>query len=110
MKLVALKENKDFKRLYYRGKSFVSSDLVVYVMKNRTHNVRVGITTSKKVGKAVLRNRARRVIREAYYALSDEIKEGFDFVFVARTKTTFRKSTEIKKSMEMLLKNAGVLK
>ena len=52
---VPLCRNNDFRRLYARGKSYVTPLVVVYVMKNRTKNVRVGITTSKKIGNAVLR-------------------------------------------------------
>ena len=54
--IVSLKENRDFRRLYTRGKSFVSPSLVTYVMKNRrSGGIRVGITTSKKIGNAVTR-------------------------------------------------------
>lgn len=108
--LVTLKENKDFRRLYSRGRSYSSSVLVTYVMKNRTRNVRIGITTSKKIGKAVMRNRSRRIIREAYFQLADEIKPGYDLVFVARGKTPFVKSTDILRAMRKELKEAGVLK
>ena len=44
-----LKENKDFRRLYHRGKSYVSPVLVTYVMKNRKAGLRIGFTTSKKI-------------------------------------------------------------
>ena len=84
---VTLKDNRDFSRLYKRGKSFVSPVLVTYVMKNKNNNLRFGITTGKKVGKAVKRSRARRVIRAAYYELYPDLKQGYDFVFVARGKT-----------------------
>ncbi|HIQ81309.1 MAG TPA: ribonuclease P protein component [Candidatus Scatavimonas merdigallinarum] len=105
-----LKENKDFKRLYNRGKSFISPVVVTYVMKNRLHSVRYGITTSKKTGKAVQRNRSRRVIRAAYAQLFPQIQAGYDFVFVARVKTSRVKSTEILRCMKKQLKEAGVLK
>ena len=108
--LVTLKENKDFRRLYSRGRSYSSAVLVTYVMKNRSNNVRIGITTSKKIGKAVMRNRSRRIIREAYFQLADEIKPGYDLVFVARGKTPFVKSTDILRAMRKELKEAGVLK
>ena len=108
--MITLKENRDFRRLYSRGRSFASPLLVTYVMKNRTGIVRIGITTGKKVGKAVLRSRARRVIREAYRELSDDLKPGFDLVFVARSKTPFVKSYDVLKAMKKELKDAGVLR
>ncbi|MGN1458040.1 MAG: ribonuclease P protein component [Acutalibacteraceae bacterium] len=108
--LVTLKENKDFRRLYSRGRSYSSAVLVTYVMKNRSHNVRIGVTTSKKIGKAVMRNRSRRIIREAYFQLAGEIKPGYDLVFVARGRTPFVKSTDILRAMRKELKEAGVLR
>lgn len=107
---VTLKENKDFRRLYSRGRSYVSPVVVAYVMKNRLGTVRIGITTSKKIGKAVMRNRSRRIIREAFYQISSDIKPGYDLVFVARGKTPFVKSTDILRAMKKELKEAGVLK
>lgn len=101
--------NNDFRRAYARGKSFVSPVVVVYVMKNRLGLTRVGITTSKKIGNAVQRNRSRRVIREAYRALQPRVRPGLDLVFVARGKTPHVKSGEVLRHMERLLSGAGVL-
>ena len=108
--LVTLKENRDFRRIYARGSSYASGILVTYVLKNRSKNVRIGITTGKKIGKAVLRNRSRRIIREAFREISGDVKQGYDLVFVARSKTPFVKSYDILRSMKKELKEAGVLK
>ncbi len=70
----------------------------------------MGITTSKKIGNAVERNRCRRIIRAAFYEVSPLISGGYDFVFVARTKTIKLKSTDIKRIMLQHLKKAGVIK
>ena len=107
--IVPLKENKDFRRLYARGKSYVSPALVTYVMKNRAGGVRVGITTSKKIGNAVKRSRSRRVIREAVRALAPRIRDGYDLVLVARGKTPFVKSTQVQEALEQQLEKAGLL-
>ena len=58
--IVPMKENRDFRRVYARGRSYVSPSLVTYVLKNRNAALRVGITTGKKVGNAVKRSRSRR--------------------------------------------------
>ena len=108
-KMVALCRNNDFRRLYARGKSFVSPVVVVYTLKNRTGQVRVGITTSKKIGNAVQRNRSRRVIREAYRGLASRVRPGVDLVFVALGKTPYVKSTDVARHMERQLQAAGVL-
>lgn len=105
-----IKENKDFRRVYARGKSFVGPILVTYVLKNRSGGVRVGITTSKKTGNAVKRSRSRRVIREAFRALAPRVQPGCDLVFVSRGKTPFVKSTEVGRVMAQQLKSAGILK
>lgn len=107
---VPLCRNNDFRRLYARGKSYVTPLVVVYVMKNRTKNVRVGITTSKKIGNAVLRNRSRRVIREAFRGLAGRVRPGFDLVFVARGKTPYVKSTDVALQMVRQLSAAGILR
>ena len=109
-KLVPICRNNDFRRIYARGKSYVSPLVVVYALKNRTKNVRVGITTSKKVGNAVQRNRSRRVIREAFRALAPRVRPGFDLVLVARGKTPYVKSTDVRRQPERQLQAAGLLR
>ena len=79
-----LTQNKDFRTLYYHGRSQVHPLLVTYARKNKLGYCRIGITTGKKLGKAVQRNRCRRLIREAYRTLSPAPKGGWDIVFVAR--------------------------
>ena len=109
MKSQTLKENKDFRRLYYRGKSTASKTLVTYAMKSRNKGCRIGITTSKKIGNAVQRNRSRRVIRAAYFELENRIKGSWDFVFVARGLTSRVKMQEVLKDMENHFKELGVI-
>ena len=65
MRYRPITRNKEFSRAYARGKSYVHPKLVMYVIKNRVGHTRVGLTATKKVGCAVERNRARRVIRAA---------------------------------------------
>lgn len=102
-----------FRRAYRYGKSFVSPELVTYVIKNKQNNLRIGITTGKKIGKAVLRSRARRVIRAAFREVMSEselLKSGFDVVFVARGKTPHIKSTQLSKVMKKQLKESSLIK
>lgn len=109
-KLNSIKKNTEFKRIYSRGKTYVTPVVVVYVLKNRRYTLRFGITTSKKIGNAVKRNRSRRIIREAVIQLLPQIKSGYDLVFVARGKTPYVKSTDIEKTLGIQLKKAGLLK
>ncbi len=108
-RFITLNSNSDFRRAYGRGKVYTNPALVTYIVKNRAGICRIGITTSKKIGNAVERNRARRVIREAYHSQTDP-QGGFDIVFVARTKTVHKKSTEISAIMRKHLISAGVIK
>lgn len=109
MKSKTLKLNKDFRRLYYRGKSVASESVVTYAMKNRTQSCNVGITTSKKIGNAVQRNRSRRVIRVAFSQLEDRINGGWDFVFVARSRTSKVKMQVVLEEMKNHLEKIGVI-
>lgn len=108
-KINSLTRNSDFRRAYTKGKSVVTPLVVVYLTRNRVKARRVGITTSKKIGNAVQRNRARRVIREAYRGLAPRVKRGFDLVLVARGRTPFVKSTDVERALEKALVQAGAL-
>ena len=109
MKSKTLKQNKDFRRLYYRGKSKASSCIVTYVMKNLSGETFYGITTGKKTGNAVKRNRARRLIRTAFSELEQNLNNSYDIVFVARTRTSQVKMQDVKVQMEEQLKALGAI-
>lgn len=108
-KIAAINRNNDFRRAYAKGKSFVGPLVVSYVRKNRLPYSRVGVTTSKKVGNAVQRNRSRRVIRAAYASLAHRVRPGYDLVLVARGRTPFVKSGDVARLLEKQLFQAGVL-
>lgn len=95
VKLVSVKRRNDFKRAYSKGKSFVSKSLVVYVAKNYKKGLRVGITTSKKIGNAPQRNRARRIIKASAKNVISNFSGNFDVIFVARKCIVDMKSTQL---------------
>lgn len=107
MKILSITRNNDFLRLYHKGRSTADPALVTYVMPNRLGKVRLGLTTGKKIGNAVLRNRARRVLRAAFREVSPGIKDGFDIVLVARTKTPYTKSTALTSILTAHLRKLG---
>ncbi len=109
MKFKAINENKEFVRGYRKGISFVTPLAVVYVLKNRYGYMRIGITASKKIGGRVQRNRARRVIREAFRSLGVDMSQSYDIIFVARGRTTRCKSGEVTPLIKQALIEAGVL-
>ena len=107
--IVPLTENYEFKRVYARGKSVVRPTVVVYCMKKNGPAPRVGITASKKIGNAVKRNRARRVLRESTRELYPQIKPGIDLVLVSRGKTPFVNCSIVKTELASALEELGVL-
>lgn len=83
--------------------------MVIYILKNKKGINRAGITTSKKIGKAVMRNRARRIIRESVRQIEDKLPQGYDFIFVARKKTCFLKTQDILRVMNGVFKSAHLI-
>ena len=75
---VTLKENYEFRRLYQKGASAVGGGMVLYCRKNRLGHNRLGVTVSVKLGHAVVRNRARRRLREVYRLNSGRLRQGTD--------------------------------
>lgn len=94
---VRLKNNKDFVRLYGKG-AFVSCGMcTVYYRRNGRKENRIGISTGKKIGNAVMRSRARRVIRQAYRENEKDFPIGYDIVVSARKGSTSCKTYHLSK-------------
>ena len=102
-----LKLNKEFRRLYGRGKSFIHRGFICYILPEKSGKIRYGITVSKQLGGAVERNRAKRLISAAFREVSPEMMGGWQLVFVARTAIFTYKSYELAASMRSFLKEAG---
>ncbi len=98
-KTVPIKLNKDFRRLYYQGKTVCGSYAVVYALKNRKKQNRLGLTCGKTIGKAVVRNRVKRLMRESYRLCEDRILQGYDIVIVARKRAVGKNYAQISKDI-----------
>ena len=105
----ALKLNHIFQRLY-RTSGHANSFLVLYARKNRTDTNRVGITVSKKLGHAVVRNRVRRRLREVYRLHEERFSPGWDIVVVARSRAIKAPFDTLTESYLSLAEKAGILK
>ena len=81
-----VKENYEFRRMYAKGRSGVSSCLVVYFRPNRRGHNRLGVTVSTKLGGAVVRSRVRRRLREIFRLAQPRMKQGYDVILVARNR------------------------
>ena len=80
----SLKKNKDFQKVYKKGKFYANKYLVMYVLKNDLEKNRIGISVSKKVGNSVIRHHLTRLIRESYRLHEDVFDSGLDIVIIAR--------------------------
>ena len=123
MKLPAICENHLYSKAYSKGKKAVTQSLAVYVLPDyaaerlrRAHPQRlkvnrIGLTVSKKIGCAVTRNRAKRVIREAYRELSREatLKTGFLIVIAARERATEKSAKELVPELYQALTKLSVI-
>ena len=107
--IISLDRDGQFQRLYKKGKSAITPSLVMYVRKNGQDINRLGITASKKIGKAVVRNRAKRRIRELYRTNLKSLKCGYDFVIVARAKTAVEPYSKLLSAFLQAAEELGVL-
>ena len=105
----SLKKNYEFRLVYKKGKSFANKYLVLYKYKISNEINKLGISVSKKVGNSVVRSRVTRLIRESYRLNEDKIqKNGWIFVFVARTNAKGASYEEISSALIHLLKQHKV--
>jgi len=82
--LRSLTKRREFDLVFKEGSSLASKNLVIYARPNELGFSRLGLAVSKKIGKAVARNRIKRLLREAMRTMSGDIPLPYDFVFVAR--------------------------
>lgn len=106
---VTLKENHEFRRLYQKGASAVGGGMVVYCRKNRLGRNRLGLTASTKLGHAVVRNRARRRLREVYRLNTPAMKQGYDIILVARGRTLTASWKELNSTFLKLCRKLDLL-
>ena len=99
----SLTPNTLFRRAYYRGTKAYCRFFTVYYRKNGLSNNRLGFTVSVKIGNAVVRNRIRRRLKEAYRLSEDKLINGYDIVIVARDASLNTEFAQLIKSITRLL-------
>lgn len=106
-----IKKNEEFQHIFRSGKTFANRQLVIYFLeKAGQEHFRVGLSVGKKIGNAVVRNRIKRLLRQSFYDLKDDIKPQYDIVIIARQPTKEMSFGEIKKSLIHLLSRQRLLK
>ena len=106
---VTLKQNYEFRRLYQKGASSAGSCMVLYCRKNKLGHNRLGLTASVKLGHAVVRNRARRRLREVYRLNSPQLRKGWDIILVARSWTVTASWKELNDTFLRLCRKLDLL-
>ena len=106
-----LKKTYQFKRVYNNGKSYANRLIVLYVLKTNQHETRrVGYSVSKKIGKAVVRNRVKRLLKEVYRHNKDKLELGIDLVFIARNPIVNASYQQIEQAVNQLFTNSKIIK
>lgn len=106
----SLKRNKNFRRVYRRGKSFPSQYFVLLKAKGRPEALHVGLSVSKRLGKSVVRNRVKRRMRAAFSPLIAHMKTGYDLILIAREPVVHAPFRELEKALQKLLQKASLLR
>jgi ribonuclease P protein component len=106
-----LKKNYEFKKVLSKGKHLTGKNIEIVVLKNQKKGLFLGIAISTKIGKAVTRNRIKRLVRESYKNLENNIKEQNSIVILWRKSVDAKYATyqEIKQDMEKLFGKAKIL-
>jgi ribonuclease P protein component len=99
-----LKKSSQFTLVYKKGKSEVTRFMVMYYLKNGFEYNRIGYSVSKKVGNSVVRNRSKRLMKEAVRLNSENLKSGYDIVFISRVKMNSATYKDAEKSVKKLMK------
>jgi len=105
-----LRYKRDFDRLYKRGRSTGDRYVVLFHIDNGLGYSRKAFLASKKVGGAVARNRARRLMKEGFRRVEREVIPGKDLLFIARRETVSASSQEVESAMRKALNKCGLLK
>jgi ribonuclease P protein component len=84
LKTTTLRKNYEFGRVYQKGQHVATRTLVLHYIQRRHRQLRLGVTASRQVKGSVARNRAKRLLREAYRLHEHELKTGYDLILVGR--------------------------
>lgn len=105
----SLKRNKEFRRVYRKGRSCGSRTLVLIYTSGSRDEKKIGFAVGKKIGNAVVRNRVKRRLREAITPLLPEIAPGCRLIFIARTPIADASFKELESTVRYLLHKSGLL-
>lgn len=105
-----LRKNMEFKRVYSGGKNYWNRNLILYVRKNDLKNSRIGITITKKIGNAVVRNRIRRRMKEIIRLRLGNIKNGYDLILIPKKNVIDISYKDLESAMVHIMSISKILK
>ena len=107
-----LKKNYEFSNVFINGKYYSGKSIEAFILNNRQGANYLGLAISVKSGHAFQRNRLKRLLRENYQKLENNIAEGNSIVFLLKKKADIKKVSfnQVKEDMEEILKHAKILK
>ena len=105
-----LKKSWEFKHVYRHGKTLVTRNAVLYFCTNKRNENRLGFSISKKVGNSVERHRIKRIYREAFNHIHDTIRQGYDFILVARKPAVEMDYHRAKEELQYLCRKGKLFK
>jgi len=106
-----IKKDRQFQTVFKEGKSYGNRQFIIYVLRKESQEAfRIGLSVSKKIGNAVVRNRVKRYIRQAFTEINHRIKDDYDFIIIARKPAADFTFTEVKSSLLHILKKTNVLR
>lgn len=103
-----LTRSEDFKRVRRFGKSYAHPLVVLIVQKSDQPRVRVGVAAGRTVGTAVIRNRAKRLLREAIRTMIPDIVSGLDLILIARATLATASLQDARQAVQNLLQRAQI--
>lgn len=112
-KTIMIKRRYEFKKLFSKGKFFYADCINMYMIRNNKNYNKLAVVVSKKQGKAVVRNKFKRLIKENYREIEKSLKEGYNILFIInKNKISETKNINydmIKKDIIKLFRNSGIL-
>ncbi|MBR5914219.1 MAG: ribonuclease P protein component [Selenomonadaceae bacterium] len=104
-----LRDKRDFNAVYSNGRSYVNKDLVLYVLNDERYNGKVGFAAGKKLGCAVVRNRVKRLLREAYRLNKKNLRSDRTIILMGRKSLVDAKVDVAIKAFHNLCKKAKLI-